>query len=127
KKLEHCKKLGAEVPFSYQQGPWLGTNKQFASDQNKDGVNIVYDSIRKDYIKQNQEVLGTNRRWVVYSTQSGVIADKLSLNILMRKRIQLTGTVLRARPKEYKTELVKNFKEQALDGFTNGTLKCGYR
>ncbi|CAF0956550.1 unnamed protein product [Didymodactylos carnosus] len=124
KKLEYCKKLGAEVAFNYKQGPWLDTIKKFATDQNKDGVDIVYDSIGKDYIEQNQEVLGTNGRWVVYSTQSGATADKLSLNILMKKRIQLTGTVLRARPKEYKTELVKNFKEQALDGFTNGTLKC---
>ena len=42
----------------------------------------------------------------------------------MRKRITLTGTVLRARSIEYKNDLVKRFETEALQGFVNGQLKA---
>lgn len=41
----------------------------------------------------------------------------------MRKRTTLVGTVLRARPQEYKTNLVKQFHDEALNGFIEGKLK----
>ncbi len=41
----------------------------------------------------------------------------------MRKRITLSGTVLRARPIDYKTNLVKQFQDEAIKGFVDGKLK----
>jgi NADPH:quinone reductase-like Zn-dependent oxidoreductase len=41
----------------------------------------------------------------------------------MKKRITLSGTVLRARSSDYKTKLVKQFEEEAINGFVNGKLK----
>ena len=75
-------------------------------------------------MEPNQTVLGIDSRWIVYSYQSGAEADKLSFNVLMRKRITLTGTVLRARSIEYKNDLVKRFETEALQGFVNGQLKA---
>ena len=62
------------------------------------GFDFIYESIGKDYVEANQEVIGIDARWVVYSCQSGCEADKLSFSTLMRKRTTLSGTVLRARP-----------------------------
>lgn len=87
------------------------------------GFDIVYDCIGKDYVEGNQEVLGLDSRWIVYSCQSGVEADKLSLSVLMRKRITLTGTVLRARSQAYKTNLVERFSKELLERFSNGMLR----
>ena len=87
------------------------------------GFDIIYESIGKDYVQANQQLLGTDSRWIVYSCQSGVEADKLSLSILMRKRASLCGTVLRARPIEYKANLVRQFQEDVLRGFTDGLLR----
>jgi len=68
-------------------------------------------------------VIGIDSRWIVYSCQSGPEADKLSFSTLMKKRITLTGTVLRARSIDYKTNLVKQFQEEAIQGFVDGRLK----
>lgn len=87
------------------------------------GFDIVYECIGKDYVEANQTVLGTDSRWIVYSTQSGPEAEKLSLAVLMRKRITLSGTVLRARSTDYKTKLVKQFQEEVVHGFVDGTLR----
>jgi NADPH:quinone reductase-like Zn-dependent oxidoreductase len=87
------------------------------------GFDIIYESIGKDYVEANQEVIGTDARWIVYSCQSGTEADKLSLGILMKKRTVLSGTVLRARPADYKTNLVKQFQDEVINGFVDGKLK----
>lgn len=87
------------------------------------GFDIIYESIGKDYVEANQELLGMDSRWIVYSCQSGPQADKLLFSTLMRKRVTLTGTVLRARPTDYKTNLVKQFQDEIIDGFLNGKLK----
>jgi NADPH2:quinone reductase len=97
--------------------------QEFARGFNKDGYDIIYESIGKDYVEANQEVIGVDSRWIVYSYQSGPEADKLSFGTLMKKRITLSGTVLRARPVDYKTNLVKQFEEEAIKGFVDGRLK----
>ncbi len=51
------------------------------------GFDIIYESIGKDYVEANQEVIGIDSRWIVYSHQSGPEADKLSFTTLMKKRI----------------------------------------
>ncbi|CAF1266633.1 unnamed protein product [Adineta steineri] len=122
-KIAYCKKLGADKAVNYKHGPWVNAMKEFTQEFNKDGFNIIYESIGKDYVESNQEAIGTDAQWVVYSAQSGTEADKLSLGMLMKKRTTLIGTVLRARPAEYKTNLIKQFHDEAMEGFHNGKLK----
>ncbi|CAF5212212.1 unnamed protein product, partial [Rotaria magnacalcarata] len=122
-KIAYCKKIGADTAINYKHGPWVKTLQEFTREWNKPGFDIVYESIGKDYVEANQEVLGVDSRWIVYSCQSGTEADKLSLSTLMRKRITLSGTVLRARSADYKTNLVKCFQNEAINGFLNGKLK----
>ena len=99
------------------------TETQGLKAQSLLGFDIVYECIGKDYVEANQEVLGTDSRWIIYSYQSGPEADKLSFNVLMRKRITLSGTVLRARSADYKTKLVQQFQDEAIHGFLDGTLR----
>jgi len=122
-KVAYCKKLGADKAINYKHGAWVTTMKEFTKGLNRDGFDIIYESIGKDYVEGNQEVLGIDSRWIIYSYQSGPEADKLSFSTLMKKRITLSGTVLRARPIEYKTNLVKQFQHEAIHGFVDGKLK----
>jgi tumor protein p53-inducible protein 3 len=122
-KVAYCHKLGADKAVNYQHGPWVKEMQEFTRKFNKDGFDIIYESIGKDYVEANQEVIGVDSRWIVYSHQSGPQADKLSFTTLMKKRITLSGTVLRARSIEYKTNLVKQFQDEAINGFVDGQLK----
>lgn len=87
------------------------------------GFDIVYDNVGKDYIQANQDVLGVDSRWIVHSHLSGPEADKLSLATLLKKRITLFGTVLRARSAEYKANLIRQFEDEVVVGFSDGRLK----
>ncbi|CAF1245213.1 unnamed protein product [Rotaria sordida] len=121
-KIAYCKRIGADKIINYKHGPWVKTLQEYTRGLNRDGFDIIYDSVGKDYVEANQEVLGIDSRWIVYSCQSGPEADKLSLSTLIRKRSTLSGTVLRARPIDYKTNLVKHFQDEAINGFLDGKL-----
>jgi len=51
------------------------------------------------------------------------MVEKFPLGLILRKRVSLIGTTLRARSNEYKAELVQRFSEIALPAFNSKTLK----
>ncbi|CAF0869622.1 unnamed protein product [Adineta ricciae] len=122
-KVAYCKKLGADKGINYTHGPWTNTILEFARGLNKDGYDIIYDNIGKDYVQANQDVLGVDSRWIVHSHLSGPEADKLSFATLLKKRITLCGTVLRARSNSYKMNLIRQFEDEIMNGFVDGRLK----
>jgi len=48
---------------------------------------------------------------------------ELELGLLLRKRVQLTGTVLRARPLEEKIAAMRVFEQQVVPLFARGLVK----
>ena len=60
--------------------------------------------------------------WCVYSGGASVDGDLLGR--VLRKRIKMMGTTLRARPLEYKAALVKAFETNALPHFDTGKFKA---
>ncbi|UJR22462.1 hypothetical protein I4U23_025519 [Adineta vaga] len=122
-KVAYCKKLGADKRINYTHGPWTNTILEFARGLNKHGYDIVYDNVGKDYVQANQDVLGIDSRWIVHSHLSGPEAENLSFATIIKKRISLYGTVLRARSIDYKTNLIKQFEEEIMNGFVDGRLK----
>ena len=50
------------------------------------------------------------------------VGDLPILGAILRKRIRVEGTTLRARPLDYKRELVASFSELALPKFADGSF-----
>lgn len=119
-KLAYCTKVGAKFAVNYKEGDFSTPIKDFvATDSNgaKSGVDIVLDCVGASHAAQNIDVLGSDSRWVVYGLMGGPQLDSFSLGLLLRKRIQLTGTTLRARPLDYKAHLVSEFSSKVLPHF----------
>lgn len=86
------------------------------------GVDVVVDLLGASSWDLNLEVLAPRGRLVLVGTLGGsrVSAD---LATLMRKRITVVGTVLRARPIEEKIALVQEFGRRMLPLFASGRLR----
>jgi len=119
-KIEVAKGLGAKAGFNYKQGEWADQLKEATGGT---GVNIILDPVGKSYTVQNAAAIAPEGRWVVYGLMSGPSIDGPLLASILRKRIRIEGTTLRARSYEYKGELVERFWSHAAPLFANGTFK----
>lgn len=62
------------------------------------GVNIVLDPIGGSNVDQNLASLSMDGRWVLYGLMGGArLTNDKFLGLMLRKRIQLLSTTLRAR------------------------------
>lgn len=72
------------------------------------GANVILDTVGAAYLEENLEALAPRGRMVVIGLLSGV-SGTLALGTLLRKRLSVSGSVLRARPLEEKIALAMRF------------------
>jgi putative PIG3 family NAD(P)H quinone oxidoreductase len=119
-KLAVCRELGAQTAINYKEGPFAP--KVLEATENR-GVNLILDFIGASYWEQNLSVLATDGRLVLIALLGGAKVDQLDLRVLLKKRIQITATTLRARSQDYKIRLARDLSEFALPRFKDGRLK----
>ncbi len=63
---------------------------------------MLLDPVGASYFEKNLESLSMNGRWVLYGLMGGgkIVADSSFLTLLLRKRLRVEGTTLRARDDE---------------------------
>ena len=92
--------LGADVAVD-------ATAEDFAEvAKTQGGVDVVLDMVGAAYAEQNLQALKPGGRWVVIAFQSGNLAE-VDLARLMRGRLTLTGSTLRARDADEKARLAR--------------------
>merc|ERR1740123_838676 len=69
------------------------------------------------------DVAAIEARWVSYGFLGGVNLESTSIGAILRKRLRIEGTTLRARSVEYKNELVSRFSEHVLPHFSSQQVK----
>jgi tumor protein p53-inducible protein 3 len=119
-KLEACRALGAGLAINYKTGPFAPQVLAATGDQ---GVNLVLDFVGAPYWEQNLECLAPDGRLILIGTLGGTRVPDLDLRVLMRKRLQVTGTTLRGRGLDYKVRLTRDFASFALPRFADGRLR----
>lgn len=120
RKLSVCRDLGADVAINYKDGPFAPHIRDATDTQ---GVDLILDFVGAAYWEQNLSALALDGRLVLISLLGGAMVAQVNLGKLLRKRIQLTATTLRARSVEYKTRLTRDFIDFALPRFADGRLK----
>jgi tumor protein p53-inducible protein 3 len=119
-KEEACCALGAAHTVNYKtDAAWNANVKEFTKKTlGKDGVDLVLDCVGASQATQILDCLAMDGRWVLYGTMGGVEVDKFPLGAILRKRIRLQGSTLRARSDEFKANLVENFSRECLASFS---------
>jgi putative PIG3 family NAD(P)H quinone oxidoreductase len=107
-KLERCRELGADLAISYRDDDFVTAVRDFTGGR---GADVILDIIGAPYLARNIEALATNGRLLQISTREGVRAE-VDLGVLMRKRISIFASTLRARPVAEKAVIVADVRDQ---------------
>ncbi len=83
---------------------------------------MVEDFLGASYLAGNLEVLKTGGRLVLVATMGGTKAE-INLNLVMRKRLQIFGSVMRSRPLEDKRAITRRFRERWLPVLETGQIQ----
>jgi putative PIG3 family NAD(P)H quinone oxidoreductase len=118
-KIERVKGLGADLVNDFTQNPdFTEVVKEFTA---KKGVDLILDHVGAKYLAPNMNSLGYKGRLVVIGVTSGIKAE-LNLALMMVKRQQIIGSVLRSRPVVEKGDIVAEFTRRALPKFADRTI-----
>ena len=98
---------------------WPQVEKQ--SSQVDGGVDVILDMVGRDYLQRNLDLLNLDGRLVIIALMSGAMAE-VNLATLMRRRLTMTGSTLRARTLEQKTAVVDAARERVWPLFETGRL-----
>ncbi|UAW97472.1 NAD(P)H-quinone oxidoreductase [Halopseudomonas nanhaiensis] len=113
-KLAACRELGAEGGALRQNG--------IRSLQSEGPFSVVLDPVGAPYAADHLDLMGMDSRWVLIGLMGGREAT-LDLAKVLAKRIQLTGSTLRARSADFKAELLARMEERVWPLFADGSLK----
>jgi len=118
-KAERVKQLGVDLVIDFTTTPdFSDAVKEFTG---KKGVNLILDHVGAAYLKPNMNSLAYKGKLVIIGVISGIKAE-LNLALMMVKRQQIIGSVLRSRPVPEKAEIVAEFTRRALPKFADRTI-----
>jgi putative PIG3 family NAD(P)H quinone oxidoreductase len=118
-KMERVKELGADLVIDFTETPdFTGVVKEYTG---KKGVDVILDHVGAKYLKPNMNSLAYKGKLVLIGVISGIKAE-LNLALMMVKRQQIIGSVLRSRPVSEKGEIVAEFTRRALPKFADRTI-----
>ena len=106
-KLEACRALGAEILVNYREQDFV---EELRAATGGAGVDVILDNMGAKYLSRNVEALAVNGRLVVIGLQGGAKAE-IDLGLMLRKRVAVIATSLRARPADEKAAIVAAVRE----------------
>jgi putative PIG3 family NAD(P)H quinone oxidoreductase len=118
-KMDRVSELGADLVINFLENPdFTEVVKEYTK---KKGVDLVLDHVGAKYLAPNMSSLGYKGKLVIIGVISGIKAE-LNLALMMVKRQQIIGSVLRSRPVPEKAEIVAEFIKRALPKFADRTI-----
>ena len=118
-KCEAARGLGADTAINYKTQDFVEEAKTATGGR---GVDIVLDMVGGDYLPRNLACLAESGRHVSIAVQHGATGE-LNIAVVMRKRLTLTGSMLRPRSVEFKSLIADSLTKDVWPLFGEGKLK----
>ena len=118
-KCARALEIGAAHAINYQTSDFTAEVKRITADK---GVAVVLDMVGGDYVARNLACLADDGRHVSIATQRGASAE-IPLGDVMRRRLTLTGSLLRPRSIEFKTMVADELARTVWPYVEGGRLK----
>lgn len=119
-KHQICRDLGADFTIDYKTQNF---EEEVANITDGEGVDVIIDFLAAPYFQKNLNSLNFDGRMVMLALMGGWKVEELILANILRKRLHIMGSTLRARTLEYKIGLTKDFSDYALTKFESGELQ----
>ncbi len=120
-KLEQARDYGLDESIVIKDEPQVFADavREWTSGA---GVDVVLDLVGGSYFAANMDALANRGRMMLVGTTGGARVQ-FDFGIVMRKRLRLTGTVLRARSGEEKARAMRLFAAQIVPLLVSGIVR----
>ena len=119
-KLARCVELGADFGINYRTEDFVARTRELTDGR---GADVVLDIMGASYLERNLDVVANDGRIVVIGMQGGTRGD-IDLGVMMRRRVSLVSTALRARPSAQKAVIVAAFAADVVPALAAATLRA---
>jgi NADPH2:quinone reductase len=118
-KAAACEALGADHAINYKTHDFADEVKRITA---KAGVNVILDMVAGSYIEREIGCLAADGRLVIIAVQGGTDA-KVDAGLILRNRLVVTGSTLRARPVAFKSAIAAALKRTVWPWLESGAVK----
>ena len=118
-KLARCRELGAAITINYKSDKF---DQAILSLTDNQGVDLILDCIGGPYLEQNLSILKPYGRLISIGVMGGTQAP-LDMAAVLMKSLTLKGTRLRARSREAKTQITRQFRDRIWPLMVAGKIK----
>lgn len=102
-KCAACLALGADHAINYKTHDFQDEVKRLTGGR---GVDVILDMVAGAYVAKEVECLAEDGRLVIIAVQGG-IQSEINAGLVLRKRLTVTGSTLRARPIAFKAAIAQ--------------------
>lgn len=118
-KCRAAEKLGAEKCVNYKTGDFVEALQAATGGH---GIDVTLDMVGGDYAPRNHKLAAVDGRIVQIATLGGA-KQQIDLSILMRKRLNHTGSTLRPRSVAFKQALAEDLQKNVWPLIERGALR----
>ncbi len=106
-KCQACLALGADHAINYRTQDFAEEAKRLTGGA---GVNVILDMVAGAYVAREVECLAEDGRLVLIAVQGGVKCE-FNAGLVLRRRLQITGSTLRPRPVAFKSAIAASLRQ----------------
>ncbi len=118
-KCAACLALGADHAINYKTHDFQDEVKRLTGGQ---GVNVILDMVAGSYVAKEIQCLSEDGRLVIIAVQGGVKSE-INAGLVLRRRLTVTGSTLRARPIAFKEAIAQACLKNVWPLIESGRIK----
>ncbi len=118
-RVEAIEALGAARGINYKTRDFVADIRELTQGR---GVDVILDMVAGDYLPRNIDILADDGRLVIIALLGGA-KGTLNCGQVMRRRLTVTGSTLRARPVEVKAAIARALRERVWPLLSAGTIR----
>lgn len=118
-KCRACEALGAERGINYRTEDFVEVVRELTQ---KKGVDVILDMVGGDYVPRELKCLATDGRLSLIAFLGGP-KTALDMSDILYRRLTITGSTLRPRSVEYKTEVAQALRTKVWPRIESGAIR----
>ena len=118
-KVAACLRLGAQKAFNYRTQDF---QEEILKATAGKGVDVILDMVGGDYVPRELKCIAEDGRLVFIAYLRGPKTE-LNIDVVMRRRLTLTGSTLRPRTVEFKGQVARSLREKIWPLIEAGKIK----
>ena len=118
-KVAACMALGADVGINYKTQDFVAEVKAATGGR---GADVVLDMVAGDYVAREVQCVADDGRIVIIAVQGGVTSG-FNAGEVLRRRLTITGSTLRARPVAFKGAIAAALRQRVWPLIESGQVR----